>query len=213
MCHFLSDVNITIEQSDLPGTQPGAPRRRRLAVARELTRWLHVGTKMEIEILSRPTGSTADEILSIVGDLTGEWFTPDVAPATRHDLLFQDVVYGKQNGRIRAFIMFTSHDGAILITLMGTHPDWRGRGFGTSLMDRLVTHAKALGFCEIVTFTVPPASKLAYRATVNFYEKRGFAVAKKYSELWQSGAWELRKSLTDTSQQSAAADVAGSAAE
>ena len=167
---------------------------------------------MEIEILSRPTGSTADEILSIVDDLTGEWFTPDVAPATRHDLLFQDVVCGKKSGRIRAFIMFTSHDGAILITLMGTHPHWRGRGFGSSLMDCLVTHAKALGFSEIVTFTVPPASKSAYGATVKFYEKRGFVKVKEYSDLWQSGAWEFRKSLRDSSQQSAAADVVGSAA-
>ena len=155
---------------------------------------------MEIEILSRPTGSAADEILTIVGDLTDEWFTSDVAPATRHDLLFQDVVCAKESGLIRAFIMFTSHDGAILITLMGTHPDWRGRGFGTSLIDRLVAHAKTLGFCEIVTFTVPPASKPTYRATVDFYEKRGFAVVKEYSELWQSGAWELRKSLADSRQ-------------
>ena len=168
---------------------------------------------MDIEIHRRPTGPTADQIVSIVGDLTGEWFTPDVAPATRLDLHFQDVVCGTQNGRVRAFIMFTSQDGAILITLMGTHPSWRGRGFGSALMGRLVTHATALGFCEIVTFTVSPASKPAYQATLAFYEKRGFAVVKEYSEFWQSGALELRKPLTESSQQSAAADVVDSAVE
>jgi hypothetical protein len=34
------------------------------------------GGEMDIEILSRPTGPTADQIVSIVRDLTGEWFTP-----------------------------------------------------------------------------------------------------------------------------------------
>jgi GNAT superfamily N-acetyltransferase len=150
---------------------------------------------MEIEIHSRPTGHTADEIVSIVEDLTGEWFTPDVALATRPDLLFQDVVCGRQNGRIRAFLMFTSQDGAILISLMGTSPDWHGRGFGSALLGRLETHAWALGFREVVAFTVPPDSKQSYRATLDFYEKHGFAVVKEYTELWQSGALELRKRL------------------
>ena len=157
---------------------------------------------MKIEIHSRPTGPAADEIVSIVRDLTGEWFTPDVAPATRRDLLFQDVVCVRQDGRIRAFIMFTSHDGAILITLMGTSRQCRGRGFGSALMDRLASHAKELGFGEIVTFTVPPAAKPAYQATVGFYQKRGFRVVREYAELWQSGALELRKPLTESRQQS-----------
>ena len=164
-------------------------------------------------MLSRPSGPVVEEILSIVDDLTGEWFTPDVAPATRQDLLLQDVVCAKQDGRIHSFIMFTSHDGAILITLMGTHPDWRGRGLGTSLIDRLVTHAKALGFCEIVTFTVPPSTKPAYRPTLDFYERRGFTVVKEYSELWQSGTLELRKSLRNSSQQSATSDTKNTAVE
>ena len=162
---------------------------------------------MNIEIHSRPPGPVADDIVSIVRDFTGEWFTPDVAPATRRDLLFQDVLCVRQDGRIRAFIMFTSHDGAIQITLMGTSREFRGRGFGSALMYRLVSHARELGFGEIVTFTVPPAAKPAYQATVGFYQKRGFRIVREYTELWQSGALELRKSLSESRQQSLAADA------
>jgi hypothetical protein len=43
---------------------------------------------MEIELHSRPEGGTADEILEIVDHLTDRWFSRDVAPATRRDLLF-----------------------------------------------------------------------------------------------------------------------------
>jgi len=150
---------------------------------------------MRIEIYKRPTGPVAKEIISIVKELTGNWFTEDVAPATQRDLFFQNVVCGLEDGRICSFIMFTSHDGMIEITLMGTNPKYRGQGFGSALMERLFSFAKELGFSEIVTFTVPPTSKPAYQATVDFYQKLGFRVVKKYTELWQNGAWELRKSL------------------
>ena len=153
---------------------------------------------MEIELHSHTTGSVADEIVSIVSSLTGEWFTADVAPATRLDLQLQDAVCARQDGHIRAFIMFTSRDGAVQITIMGTSCDWRGRGFGSALMEHLVAHAKMLGFSEIVVFTVPPAAKPAYQATVDFYEKRGFRVVKEHTEFWQSGALELHKPLTKT---------------
>lgn len=150
---------------------------------------------MNIEIHKRPSGSVAEEILSIVEELTGDWFTSDVAPATRRDLLFQDIVCVRQDGRIRAFIVFTGHDGAIHITLMGTSPEYRGRGYGSELIRCLESHAKELGFGEIVTFTVPPVSRPAYQATVDFYKKRGFRAVKEHASLWQSGALELRKSL------------------
>ena len=148
-----------------------------------------------IEICERPTGRVAEGIMSIINDLTGEWFTEDVAEATRRDLLFHDVICAWHEGRVRSFIMFTSHDGALHITLMGTSPQYRGRGLGSALMERLVTHARDLGFGEIVAFTVPPASRPAYGATVAFYQKHGFRIVQEHGELWQSGAWELRRSL------------------
>jgi hypothetical protein len=48
-------------------------------------------------------------------------------------------------------------------------------------------------------FTVPPSSNPVYRSTVDFYEKHGFRVVRKYTELWQSGAWELHKVISDGS--------------
>ena len=150
---------------------------------------------MNIEVHRRPSGPVAEEVLSVVKDLTGEWFTEDVAPAARRDLLFQDALCVRENGRIRAFLMFTSHDGAIHITLMGTSLEYRGRGFGSALIEFLVSHAKELGFCEIVTFTVPPEAKPAYQATVDFYKNRGFKVVTKHTDLWQGGAIELRMLL------------------
>ncbi len=157
---------------------------------------------MKIEMHRRPAGPIADEIVSIAESLTGEWFTADVAPATRRDLLFQDVLCVRSDSRICAFVMFTSHDGAILITLMGTLPECQGLGYGSSLIDHLVVHARKLGFAEIVTFTVPPASRAAFRSTLDFYERRGFKVEKEYAEMWQSGAIELRMPLTRSGQQS-----------
>jgi ribosomal protein S18 acetylase RimI-like enzyme len=151
---------------------------------------------MKIEMHSRPTGPIAEEIIAIVERLTGDWFTADVAPATRRDLLFQDTICVRSDGRICSFVMFTSHDGALHITLMGTLPECRGRGFGTSLIDHLVAHAMQLGFDQIVTFTVPPAAKPVFRSTLDFYKRRGFRVVKEYTELWQSGALELRMDLT-----------------
>ena len=152
---------------------------------------------MQIELYQRPTGSVAEEILSIISDLTGNWFTKEVAPNARLDLLFHDVICAVEDGRICAFLMFTSHDGAIHITLMGTSPAYRGQGFGSALMQRLESHAAALGFGEIVVFTVPPAAKPAYRPTLEFYLKQGFQVVKEYPDLWESGALELRKVILD----------------
>jgi ribosomal protein S18 acetylase RimI-like enzyme len=157
---------------------------------------------MEIELHIRPGGSAAEEILEIVDHLTDRWFSPDVAAATRRDLLFHDVLCAKQDGRTRSFLMFTSHDGMLQITLMGTSPDCHRQGFGSALLSRLNRHARDLGFDEIVTFTVPPSSNPAYQSTVEFYQKHGFRIVKKYTDLWRSGAWELRKAVSGGNQQS-----------
>jgi len=58
-------------------------------------------------------------------------------------------------------------------------------------------HAKHLGFERVVTLTVPPDVKPVYQATIRFYEKHGFVLRKKYTELWENGAVELVRTLTD----------------
>jgi len=44
---------------------------------------------------------------------------------------------------------------------------------------------------------VPPDVKPVYQATIRFYEKHGFVLRKKYTELWENGAVELVRTLTD----------------
>ena len=91
--------------------------------------------------------------------------------------------------------MFTSLDGRLQILLMGVHPDDRGRGYGSLLMEHLLQHAQALGFAEVVAMTVPAEVKPAYQATIAFYQKHGFVARKRYQELWEDGALELVKTL------------------
>jgi ribosomal protein S18 acetylase RimI-like enzyme len=155
---------------------------------------------MKIEIIARPQGPEVAQILAIVDQLSAAFFTDDVLPATRFDLLFQDVVcaktHDKPHGEVRAFIMFTSLDGAIHLSLMGVHPQCRRQGYGTALIRHLELHALELGFDQLVVFTVPPDKKPAFQSTMNFYLKCGFRLTKRYTELWQSGALELRKKLS-----------------
>lgn len=112
------------------------------------------------------------------------------------DLLFHDALcLADQEGEIRSFIVFTSLDGSINNSLMGTHPDHRGRGYGSLLMNHLFKYVKSLGFDWVVAFTVPPETKPSYQSTVKFYQKLGFKIKKLYTELWESGAVELVKEL------------------
>jgi ribosomal protein S18 acetylase RimI-like enzyme len=97
---------------------------------------------------------------------------------------------------LRSFLMFTSLDGCINITLMGTHPGCHGQGYGSMLIERLLQRALALGFNKIGVMTVPADMKPAYQATIGFYKKHGFVETKRYQELWESGAVELVRILS-----------------
>jgi hypothetical protein len=54
-------------------------QRPALRAAADAERWLRASERMKVEIHRRPTGPVTEEILSIIMDLTGEWFTADVA--------------------------------------------------------------------------------------------------------------------------------------
>lgn len=114
---------------------------------------------------------------------------------TKKDLIFQDLICLHVDGRIRSFLVFTSWEGTIYITLMGTHPDNRGQGFGSQLIEYLIEHIKTLGFKQIILLTVPPDVKSQYEQTIKFYEKHGFKINKRYTEIWNSGAIEMTKIL------------------
>lgn len=149
----------------------------------------------EINVYKRPESDVIQRIKEITELLTGRWFTNNVPEDTERDLMFQDVVCLSINGVIVSFIMFTCLDGMINISIMGTHPNYRGKGLGTIIISYFFTYVKNLGFEYIKVFTVPPDVKNSYMETVNFYEKNGFKIEKRYNELWENGAIELIKGL------------------
>lgn len=149
----------------------------------------------EIYIYSRPPKHIIRRIKKITELLTVRWFTDNVPEDTERDLMFQDVVCLSVNGLIVSFIMFTCLDGTINISIMGTDPDYRGKGFGSSIINYFFKYVKSLGFEYIKVLTVPPEVKTSYKETISFYEKNGFKVEKRYTELWENGAVELIKRL------------------
>jgi ribosomal protein S18 acetylase RimI-like enzyme len=150
----------------------------------------------QINVYRRPERNIASRIREISELLTERWFTDNVPGDTERDLMFQDAMCLSLNGLIVSFIMFTCLDGTINISIMGTHPDYRGRGLGSELIKYFFTYVRNLGFEEIKVFTVPPEAKPSYKETVEFYEKHGFRIKKRYTELWEKGAIELIKVLT-----------------
>ncbi len=153
--------------------------------------------KYEIQLYQRPEKEVIQQIVKIARLLTENWFTANVPGDIEKDLLFHDA-FGllNQEGRLISFLVFTSLDGSINITLMGTHPDFIGKGYGSILMNHFFEYVRSLGFHKVVVFTVPPDTKPSYESTVEFYKKHGFEIKKRYNELWESGAIELAKVLS-----------------
>ncbi|MCL6592104.1 MAG: GNAT family N-acetyltransferase [Firmicutes bacterium] len=149
----------------------------------------------EIQLYQRPDKEIINQIVDIAELLTEKWFTSNVPEDIRKDLLFHDALCLINQRKIVSFLVFTSINGEINISLMGTHPDFRGKGFGSILINHLFQYVKDLGFNRVVAFTVPPDTKPSYDSTVKFYEKNGFKFKKRYNELWESGAIELVKEL------------------
>jgi GNAT superfamily N-acetyltransferase len=149
-----------------------------------------------IQLRQRPSGDVADEIVRIAALLTEHWFTANVPGDIRRDLAFHDAWCLYEAEQLRSFLVFTSLDGNLNITLMGTHPGCHGHGYGSRLMERFLQYAQELGYDRIVALTVPADVKPAYQATVAFYKKHGFVETKRYHELWENGALELVKSLS-----------------
>lgn len=152
-----------------------------------------------IKLYERParfSNPIVQNVNQIISSLTGVWFTEDVAEDTFKDLVFQDLLCAEIDGQVTSFLIFTSAEGSISITLMGTDPSHHRKGYGSSLLLYLFEHVKKMGFNKIIALTVPPRSKPAYQQTVAFYERHGFSIEKEYTELWQSGAIQLVKSLS-----------------
>ncbi len=87
-----------------------------------------------ILLFRRPEEAAITDLLSIIDLLTPSWFTENVVEDTRKDLYFQDAICLTVDGRIVSFIIFTSWEGNLYITLMATHPDYQHKGYGSELL-------------------------------------------------------------------------------
>jgi ribosomal protein S18 acetylase RimI-like enzyme len=127
-----------------------------------------------INFYERPTrfgNPIVQKINQIITSLTGVWFTEDVAEDTCKDLIFQDLLCAESFGQVTSFLVFTSAEGSISISLMGTDPRYHRKGFGSKLLLHLIEHVKEMGFNKIVALTVPPSSKPAYQRNTPNYGK------------------------------------------
>ena len=153
---------------------------------------------MLITLYERPGRNNSvvvQQITDIASKLTEGWFTEDVPGWLANDLLFQDVICAEEGNMVIAFIMFTSIEGVLNITLMGTEPTCRNQSYGSRLMEYFVEYAKVRGFRNIELLTVPPERRSSFRSTLAFYAKHGFVRVKEYPDVWDTGALKLAKTL------------------
>jgi ribosomal protein S18 acetylase RimI-like enzyme len=153
-----------------------------------------------ISLHRRPNAAPPDTaivsgILDITRSLTGTWFTANVPGDTLNDLKFHDVLCLHRSAELLSFLVFTSWDGMLHITLMGTRPEARGQGFGSRVIEDFFRQARQLGFEKCAVMTVPEDVNPLYQGTIHFYQKHGFMIEKRYRELWEHGAVRLVKRL------------------
>jgi GNAT superfamily N-acetyltransferase len=154
----------------------------------------------KITLFQRPNAKPVNEMIvqgiyAIATSLTGQWFTANVPDDTVRDLIFHDVFCLFRDTEMISFLVFTGSDGMINISLIGTRLEFQGQGLGSKLIEHFFQHARTLGFEKASVWTVPEDVKPAYGPTLRFYEKHGFVITKRYTELWESGALLLEKKL------------------
>ena len=135
-----------------------------------------------------PNTKIVEGIHDIAKSLASRWFTADVPEYTLRDLQFHDVFCLQEESEILSFLVFSSWDGMLYITLIGTRLEFQRQGLGSKLMEHFFHHARGLGFENTAVMTVPADIKPVYGSTIRFYEKHGFIVTKRISELWRNGA-------------------------
>jgi ribosomal protein S18 acetylase RimI-like enzyme len=154
----------------------------------------------DIQLYQRPNSKPPNikivqGIYDIAKSLTSKWFTANVPDDTLRDLMFHDVFCLQKGRKILSFILFTSWDGMMYISLMGTQSEFQGKGLGSRLMEQFLQHARGLGFQNAAVMTIPEDVKPIYGPTIRFYEKHGFKIAKRTNEIWENGALLLIKKL------------------
>jgi ribosomal protein S18 acetylase RimI-like enzyme len=153
-----------------------------------------------IQLYQRPNAKPQNKkivegIFDIAKSLTSKWFTANVPDDTLRDLQFHDVFCLQRAEEILSFLVFTSRDGMMDITLMGTRLNYQRQGLGSKLLEHFFDYARGLCFENATVMTVPEDIKPAYASTIHFYEKHGFQLVKRFNELWENGALLFVKKL------------------
>jgi ribosomal protein S18 acetylase RimI-like enzyme len=154
----------------------------------------------QIQLYRRPNAEPPDTVIvegiyDIAKSLTARWFTANVPGDTLRDLKYHDVFCLHRNLEMSSFLVFTSWDGMLHISLMGTRLELQRQGLGSKLMEHFLRYARELGFENAAVMTVPEEVKPAYGPTIRFYQKHGFKIVKRSNELWENGALLLVKKL------------------
>jgi ribosomal protein S18 acetylase RimI-like enzyme len=153
-----------------------------------------------LKLYQRPNAKPVNKkvvqgIYEIAKSLTSQWFTANVPDETMNDLKLHDAFCLEQDSKILSFLIFTSWDGRIHISLFGTRAELQRQGLGSKLLEHFFNYARGLGFENAAVMTIPEDVKPVYGPTIRFYEKNGFKLAKRSNELWENGALLLIKKL------------------
>lgn len=101
-----------------------------------------------------------NQIIEITTMMVGQWFTNDVVDDVLADLKFHDVICLESENRIICLIIFTSYEGTIRISLMGTDPNKHNKGYGSRLINHFFDYVVQIGFKEIELLTVKPSNPI-----------------------------------------------------
>jgi GNAT superfamily N-acetyltransferase len=150
---------------------------------------------MKTKLFKRPgkNKKLMNEIKTIIDELTGNWFTKDVGQYFSIDLFYQDIFVLYNKCKIKSFIVFTCIDGFITTTIFATNYVDRNKGYGSILYNAFEKYCVKNGFKKFLIQTVPEEVNKNYHSTIKFYEKHGYKITKRYTELWESGAIEMEK--------------------
>lgn len=128
---------------------------------------------------------------AIVGALA-DWFTPDVPRRVGADVgrLGGWAVTG-EDGEVAGFAVVERRGGvAAEILWAAVHPDRRGGGLGTALVETVLDRLAAEGVAVVEVKTLDPSSPYEpYRATRAFWQARGFVHVDSVDPFpgWQAG--------------------------
>jgi ribosomal protein S18 acetylase RimI-like enzyme len=150
---------------------------------------------MRIRYVKRPGNNKklVETLVGITREHVGDWFTGNVPEDLRSDLRFQDAFVLIDKGKVQSFLAFTGIDRSVYIMMFATRRSERGKGYGSQLYRHFERYIVRYGITSLRIQTVPPEVNENYRETLRFYEKLGFKIVKRYTELWEHGALELEK--------------------